>query len=211
MTPALSFAAEEDTGLVAVISRQVNITDVDSSKPIEYSRQSNDVIIGLRYDASSPVKIQIFGDGTVRGERIHSISVRADSGVYTLVNVKHTFTVQLSEELMHGLLKSMSSLLSFDLAAVQKELSESVDCWYYCPDLIISHELGITAELELNVLNHTLYSGEVIENANKTIKWDKTDIFDAASKFPQVYSLQELKRAIEKLLDLCDCVPSHVK
>lgn len=77
--------------------------------------------------------------------------------------------------------------------------------------MIISDGPGITAKLEINVLKYTLNSGNIIENANKIIKWDKTNIFDAASKFPQVYSLQELKLVIEKLLDFCDCVLSHVK
>ena len=140
MTPVLSLAVEKDTGPADLVGRVISLTDVDSFKPIEYSRQSDDVIIGLRYGASTPVKIQIFGDGTVRGERIHSTSVRADSGVYAQVKVKHTFTAQLSEEHMHGMLKTMASLFNFDLGTVKKELSESVNCWSYCPDLIIYHE-----------------------------------------------------------------------
>lgn len=133
MTPVLSLAVEKDTGTAVLVGRAISLTDVDSFKPIEYSRQSDDVIIGLRYSASTPVKIQIFGDGTVRGERIHSTSVRADSGVYAQVKVKHTFTAQLSEEHMYGMLKSTASLFNFDLAKVKKELSESVNCWDYCP------------------------------------------------------------------------------
>ena len=90
-----------------------------------------------------------------------------------------------------------------------KELSESVNCWSYCPDVIIYHALGITAELEINVLKYTLNSGNIIENANKIIKWDKTDVFYAAEKFPQVYYLQMLEYAIGNLLKFCNCVPAH--
>lgn len=211
MTPVLSFAVEEDTGLLIAVGRAISLTDVDSSKPIEYSRQDNDVIIDLRYTANSPVTIRVFGDGTMRGERFHNTSVYSADGVFSSVKVKHTFTTQLSEATMNGVLSSLTGLFNFDLSAVKKELSKSANCWWYCPDVIISDGPGITAELEINVLKYTLYSGETMDNVNKTIKWDETDIFDAASKFPQVYSLQELKRAIEKLLDFCDCVPSHVK
>ncbi len=209
MTSVPSLAVEKDTGTAVLVGRAFSLTDVDSFKPIEYSRQSDDVIIGLRYGASTPVKIQIFGDGTVRGERIHSTSVRADNGVYAQVKVKHTFTAQLSGEHMQGMLKSMAGLFNLELATVKKELSESVNCWDYCPDVIIYDGPGITAELEINVLTYTLISGNIIENANKVIKWDKTDVFEAAAKFPQVYDLQELKGAIEELLDFCDCVPAH--
>jgi Pyruvate/2-oxoacid:ferredoxin oxidoreductase delta subunit len=211
MTPVLSFAVEEDTGLLIAVGRAISLIDVDSSKPIEYSRQDNDVIIDLRYTTHSPVEIRIFGDGTVRGERIHSTSVISANGVFSSAKVKHTFTTQLSEAIMNGMLKSLTGLFNFDLSAVKKELSESANCWRYCPDVIISHEPSITAKLEINVLQYKLYSGETMDNVSKIIKWDKTDVFDAASKFPQVYSLQELKRAIEGLLDFCDCLPSHAR
>jgi len=211
MTPMLSFAEEEDAGLLITVGRAISLTDVDSSKPIEYSRQSDDVIIALRYYAYYPVEIRIFGDGTVRGERIHSTSVRSDNGVFTEVKVKHTFTTQLSEATMNGMLKSLKGLFSFDMSAVKKELGESVNCWEYCPGLVVSHGRGITAELEINVLKYTLRSGETMGSLSKTIQWDKTNIFDAASNFPQVYSLWDLKHGIEMLLDFCDCVPSRAK
>jgi len=208
--PVSPCAKEDDAGLVVATGRPISLADVNSSMPIEYSRQSDKVIVDLRYVASSPVNIQIFGDGTVHGERTHSTSVRADNGIYKLVDVKHTFTAKLSEQLMHGMLNSMGSLLSFDPSVVQKELSESVDCWFYCPDAIISDGPGITTELKINILKYTLQSGETVENVNKIIKWDKTDVFETAAKFPQVYNLQELKGAIEVLLEFCDCVPEHV-
>jgi len=204
ITPILTFAVE-DTGLLIAVGRAIGLTDVDTSKPIEYSRQSDDVIISLIYTTSSPVKIKIFGDGAVRGERINNTSVVSDNGVFSSVKVQHSFTAQLSEAAMKGMLKSLTGLFNFDLSAVKKELGDSVNCWEYCPGLIVSHERGITAELEINVLKYTLYSGKTIENLKKNIKWDKTDVFTTAAKFPQVYFLQELKGEIERLLEFCDC------
>ena len=94
-------------------------------------------MIGLRYGASTPVKIQIFGDGTVRG-RIHSTSVRADSGVYAQVKVKHTFTAQLSEEHMHGIL---SQWQHFDLGTSAKVLIVGLPRFNYLPRVCLSQLL----------------------------------------------------------------------
>ena len=207
IAPILSIA-EDNSGLIIAVGKPISLTDVDISMPIEYSKQKDDVIIRLRYPLND-VHIQIFGDGTVRGERNHNATVPSTNGVFTTMQVKHTFTTQLSEVTMKQMLMSMTGLINFDLPAVKKELSESPNCWRYCTDLIISHKQGVTSELEINLLKYTLKSGDIVEGTNKSIKWDKTDIFEAAAKFPRNFSLQDLKGRIEEIMGFCDCLPSH--
>lgn len=204
--PCVCFAAEEGV-VLSVVGRTVSSADIDTSRPIEYSRHSDDVIISLIYKKGSPVKILVFGDGAVRGEQMHTVSVVSTSGVYANVNVKHIFTAQLSESEMKGMLKSLASLFSFDLPKVKKELGESVNCWVYCPDVIVSDDAGTTTEMEINVLKYTQFSGETMRDIKKTVIWDKTDIFEAAARFPRVYALQQLKHEINDLLNFCKCMP----
>lgn len=199
----LCLAGERNDEPLVAVGGPVSLSDIDTSRPVGYSRRRDDVIISLVYRSTFPVEISIFGNGDVRGETTRAVSVVSKNGVFRQVNVKHVFTTHLSEDEMEGMLKSMAGLLNFDLALVKTELAESKDCWVYCPDVIVSDAPGTTAELRINVLNYTLYSGEVIKNIKKTIGWDKTDLLEAAKKFPHVYKLQVLGREVSKLLAFC--------
>ena len=78
--PILSFAAD-NSGLKLGLVKPISSTDVNTSIPIEYSRQKDDVIIRLRY-ALNDVHIQIFGDGTVWDERNHNSSFPSTNNAF---------------------------------------------------------------------------------------------------------------------------------
>ena len=201
MISGVTYAAEDDL-LLEVFGRPISHLDVDTSKPVEYSRHSDDVFISLTY---YNVQLKVYGDGAVRGERVVRTSY---SGMYG-VEMTHSFKGELSDSAMKHLAVSTAYLSRFELSEVKEKLESDANCWSYCTDIIMGHGLGVTAELDINFLKYELNNGEIVVNRTMNIKWDETDIFEAAVKFPHIHDVQSFKSVMGDLLQLCSCSLGH--